>query len=46
LIYDKENLNNPLSIPVNKGNEASVYLEQRVFYTFEDLKPHLFIQYK
>ena len=27
LIYDKENPNNPLNIPVNKGNEASVYLK-------------------
>lgn len=27
MIYDKENLNNPLNIPVNKGNEASVYLK-------------------
>jgi len=27
LIYDKENPNNPLNIPINKGNEASVYLK-------------------
>lgn len=27
LIYDKENPNNPLNVPVNKGNEASVYLK-------------------
>jgi hypothetical protein len=26
-VYDKENPNNPLNIPVNKGNEASVYLK-------------------
>ena len=26
-IYDKENFKNPLNIPVNKGNEASVYLK-------------------
>ena len=27
LVYDKENPDNPLNIPVNKGNEASVYLK-------------------
>jgi len=27
LIYDKENSSNPLNIPINKGNEASVYLK-------------------
>lgn len=27
MIYDKENPHNPLNIPVNKGNEASVYLK-------------------
>ena len=27
LIYDKENPDNPLNVPVNKGNEASVYLK-------------------
>jgi hypothetical protein len=26
-VYDKENPSNPLNIPVNKGNEASVYLK-------------------
>ena len=26
-IYDKENPENPYNIPVNKGNEASVYLK-------------------
>jgi hypothetical protein len=32
LIYDKLNPNNPLNIPVNKGNEASVYLKYIVDY--------------
>ena len=32
MIYDKENPNNPLNIPVNKGNEASVYLKYIVDY--------------
>jgi hypothetical protein len=32
LIYDKENSNNPLNIPVNKGNEASVYLKYIIDY--------------
>ncbi len=27
MIYDKENPNNPYNVPVNKGNEASVYLK-------------------
>ena len=27
IIYDKENEENPYNIPVNKGNEASVYLK-------------------
>lgn len=27
MIYDKENEDNPYNIPVNKGNEASVYLK-------------------
>jgi hypothetical protein len=27
LVYDKENPENPYNIPVNKGNEASVYLK-------------------
>lgn len=27
MIYDKENVNNPLNIPVNKGQEESVYLK-------------------
>ena len=27
MIYDKENSENPYNIPVNKGNEASVYLK-------------------
>jgi hypothetical protein len=32
MIYEKENLNNPLNIPVNKGNEASVYLKYIIDY--------------
>ena len=32
MIYDKENVNNPLNIPVNKGNEASVYLKYIIDY--------------
>ena len=32
MIYDKENKNNPLNIPVNKGNEASVYLKYIIDY--------------
>ena len=27
LVYDKENTDNPYNVPVNKGNEASVYLK-------------------
>jgi len=27
MVYDKENPNNPYNIPVNKGDEASVYLK-------------------
>jgi len=32
MIYDKENEENPLNIPVNKGNEASVYLKYIIDY--------------
>jgi hypothetical protein len=32
LIYDKENPDNPYNIPVNKGNEASVYLKHIIDY--------------
>jgi hypothetical protein len=32
LIYDKENDNNLLNIPVNKGNESSVYLKYIIDY--------------
>jgi hypothetical protein len=32
LIYDKETPSNPLNIPVNKGNEASVYLKYIIDY--------------
>uniref|UniRef100_A0A6C0EUF7 Uncharacterized protein n=1 Tax=viral metagenome TaxID=1070528 RepID=A0A6C0EUF7_9ZZZZ len=33
MIYDKENPNNILNVPVNKGNEASVYLHLFSFQT-------------
>ncbi len=33
LVYDKENSENPYNVPVNKGNEASVYLKHIIdFY--------------
>jgi hypothetical protein len=32
MIYDKENPDNPLNIPVNKGNEAAVYLKYIIDY--------------
>jgi hypothetical protein len=32
MIYDKENYKNPYNIPVNKGNEASVYLKYIIDY--------------
>jgi len=32
MIYDKEQPNNPLNIPVNKGQEASVYLKYIIDY--------------
>ena len=34
MIYDKENPNNPLNVPVNKGNEASVYLKYIIMTTY------------
>jgi len=51
MIYDKENPNNPYNVPVNKGNEASVYLKYIIDnyfnlteFTFfihdEDFSPH------
>ena len=41
LIYDKENSNNPLNIPVNKGNEASVYLKYIIDY-YDELSEFTF----
>ena len=32
MVYDKENPENPYNVPVNKGNEASVYLKYIVDY--------------
>jgi hypothetical protein len=32
MIYDKENDSNPFNVPVNKGNEASVYLKYIIDY--------------
>ena len=44
MIYDKENLNNPLNIPVNKGNEASVYLKYIVDY-YDELPDFTFFMH-
>jgi len=41
LIYDKENPKNPLNIPVNKGNEASVYLKYIIEY-YDELSEFTF----
>ena len=41
MIYDKENPNNPLNVPVNKGNEASVYLKYIIDY-YDDLPDFTF----
>lgn len=41
LIYDKENPNNPLTIPVNKGNEASAYLKY-IIDNYEKLPDYTF----
>jgi hypothetical protein len=41
LIYDKENSNNPHNIPVNKGNEASVYLKYIIDY-YDELSEFTF----
>lgn len=32
MVYDKENPSNPYNVPVNKGNEASVYLKYIIDY--------------
>lgn len=38
IIYDKENINNPYNVPINKGNEASVYLKYIIdnYYNLSD----------
>jgi hypothetical protein len=41
MIYDKENPNNPYNIPVNKGNEASVYLKYIIDY-YDNLSDYTF----
>jgi len=41
MIYDKENPNNPFNVPVNKGNEASVYLKYIIDY-YDDLPDFTF----
>jgi hypothetical protein len=41
MIYDKENPDNPLNIPVNKGLEASVYLKYIVDY-YDNLSDYTF----
>ena len=40
-VYDKENPDNPLNIPVNKGNEASVYLKYIIDY-YDELSDFTF----
>lgn len=44
MIYDKECPNNPLNIPVNKGNEASVYLKYIVDY-YDTLPEYTFFMH-
>jgi hypothetical protein len=41
LIYDKENPDNPLNVPVNKGNEASVYLKYIIDF-YDNLSDYTF----
>ena len=41
MIYDKENPSNPYNIPVNKGNEASVYLKY-IIDNYDDLTEFTF----
>ena len=38
IIYDKENDNNPFNVPINRGNEASVYLKYIIdhYYNLTD----------
>jgi hypothetical protein len=44
MIYDKENPNNLLNIPVNKGQEASVYLKYIIDY-YDDLPTFTFFMH-
>jgi len=44
MIYDKENKNNPLNVPVNKGNEASVYLKYIIDY-YDELPDFTFFMH-
>lgn len=41
IVYDKENPENPHNVPVNKGNEASVYLKYIVDY-YDQLPEYTF----
>jgi hypothetical protein len=40
-IYEKENINNKYNIPVNKGNEASVYLKYIIDF-YDELSEYTF----
>jgi hypothetical protein len=40
-IYDKENPNNPYNVPINKGNEASVYLKY-ILDNYDNLPDKIF----
>jgi len=40
-VYDKENPNNPYNVPLNKGNEASVYLKHIIDY-YDDLAEYTY----
>ena len=44
MIYDKENPENSLNIPVNKGNEASVYLKYIIDY-YDELSDFTFFMH-
>ena len=40
-VYDKESLTNPYNVPVNKGNEASVYLKHIIDF-YDDLAEYTY----
>jgi len=42
MIYDKENPENPYNVPINKGNEASVYLKHIVDHYDDNLSEFTF----